>query len=219
MHYTQTHYIIHTQRYAKVNSYAHTPTHPPTHTTYMYTHTPGLKLKHQGHTHPTICYTYTLSPFMDKPVYIDWKIIVNDDIQSQHIRCHALQPGDKIKDLVSSFKRALAKAVVLINTQDNYTLAPELIEGMEKSSFPVIILTKSDGNSLVEFLERFYQDVIARLDVVNTVDVAPALSQQQPSELQQPKDTNVVIKDKRSGSEATGIDIVYHSYTCNDCAV
>ena len=93
---------------------------------------------------------------------------------------------------------------MLINTHDNYTLAPEFTEGMEKSNFLVIILTKSDGNSLVEFLEKFYQDVLARLDVVNSVDVAPALSQQQPSEIQQQKDTTVVTKDRRSGSEATG---------------
>ena len=190
--------------HAHVHKHAHIHTHIHTHT-----HTIGLKLKVQGQTNPNICYTYTLSPFTEKLVLIDWKIIVNDDIQSQHIRCHALQPGDKVKDLISSFKQALAKAVVLINTQDNYTLAPELIEGMEKSSFPIVILTKSDGISLAEFLERHYeQDILARLDIVSMIEVAPTQTQQQVSEVnQQQRDTTVGTRERRS--ETTGI-IIYN---------
>ena len=125
----------------------------------------------KGQPHRSISYTYAVSPFTEKPVQIDWKIIVNnDDIECQHIRCHALQPGDSIKELVSTFKKALAKAVVLINTQDNYTLSPELTEGMEQGGFPVVILTKCDGQSLAEFLEKHYgQDVHAKLDIINTI--------------------------------------------------
>ena len=136
---------------------------------------------------------------------MDWKIIVNDDIQSQHIRCHTLQPGDKIKDLVSSFRKAFAKALVLVNTQNNYTLSPELTEGLERSSFPVVIVTQSDGTSLNEFLERhFGQDVVARLDTVSMV-VPAQQSQQPPSEVLPGKDATGVSKDKKSTSETTGI--------------
>ena len=138
----------------------------------------GLKLKLQDQPHPSVCYNYALSPFVDKPVLIDWKIFVNDDIQSQHIRCHALQPGDKVKDLISSFRRALAKAVVLINTQDKYTLGPEFTKGVARGNYPIIILTKSDGSLLMDKLEEDdgQTEVLARLDVE---DSAVELQQQQ----------------------------------------
>ena len=149
--------------------------------------------------HPSICYPYTLSPFTDEPVHVDWKVIVGDVIQSQHIRFYILQPEDKIKDLISSFTRTLAKAVVFVNTKDNYTLAPKFTDGMEKSSFPIIILTKSNGISLTEFLKKYCnQDILARLDTVSTVDSTPAQNQ---FELSQKKDVTLPIKIK---SEATG---------------
>lgn len=161
----------------------------------------------QGEPQRFASYTYAVSPFTEKPVHIDWKIIVNDDIESQHIRCHALQPGDKIKDLISSFKKPLTKAIVLFNTQDNYALAPELTEGMERGSFPVVILTKTDGQALTEFLEKFYdQDVLARLDIVGRVDTQPAHVLQQLGEVQQAEGSMTPTKGKSSkaGSETTG---------------
>ena len=136
---------------------------------------------------------------MDKLVLIDWKIIVNDDIQSQHIRCHALQPGDKVKDLISSFKRALAKAVVLINTQDNYTLAPEFTEGMTKANYPIVVLTKSDGSSLVDLLDRYYgqTDILARLDVESS---AVELQQEEQTEVEVSTEGSIPLKKPKSDS-------------------
>ena len=161
----------------------------------------------EGQPHPSVSYTYAVSPFTEKPVQIDWKIIVNnDDIECQHIRCHALQPGDSIKELISTFKKALAKAVVLINTQDNYTLSPELTEGMEQGGFPVVILTKRDGQSLAEFLEKHYgQDVHAKLDIINMIETQVAQMQQQPEAA--PSEDSVTqgkVKSARAGSETTG---------------
>lgn len=95
--------------------------------------------------------------------------------------------------------------MVLINTQDNYTLAPELTEGMEQGSFPIVILTKSDGISLAEFLEQYYgQDVLARLDIINMVDTHQ-VQHQQLSEIHQQEDPAMSTKGKRTGSETTGI--------------
>ena len=165
----------------------------------------GLKLKLQGQQLPSACYTYALSPLMDKPVLVDWRIVVNDDdIQSQHVRCHALQPGDNVKELVATFRKALAKAVVLINTQDNYTLAPEFTEGVDKSNYPIVVLTKSDGGSLVELLEKYFgqTDVLARLDVEGmVVDL-----QQEQVELEQSTEGSTQPKkdSKRSDSHGTG---------------
>jgi hypothetical protein len=168
----------------------------------------GLKLKLQDQPHPNFCYTYALSPFVDKPVVVDWKIIINDEIQSQHIRCHALQSGDKVKDLISSFKRALAKAVVLINSQDNYTLAPEFTEGVKKSSFPIVILTKSDGNSLVDVLDRYYgqTEVLARLDIEGSAVEPPQQQEQEQGEVETSAEGSLPPKKK---SESHGMLNMY----------
>ncbi len=66
---------------------------------------------------------------MDKCVPVDWKILVTDDVQSQHIRCHPLQDGDELSMLVSNFKEQHAKAVILVNTQDNYSIDRQFLEG------------------------------------------------------------------------------------------
>ncbi len=89
----------------------------------------GLKLRLKGRTTLIAAYTYALFPRMDKCVPVDWKILVTDDVQSQHIRCHPLQDGDELSMLVSNFKEQHAKAVILINTQDNYSIAPQFLKG------------------------------------------------------------------------------------------
>ena len=61
---------------------------------------------------------------------VDWTVIALEDIKCQHIRCHQLQVNDRLKELVSNFKKAHAVAVVLINTQQNYSIAPHSFEGM-----------------------------------------------------------------------------------------
>ena len=90
----------------------------------------GLKLRLKNCTTTQLAsYTYALYPFMDKCVAVDWKIMVTDDVQSHHIRCHQLQAGDKLSVLLSNFKKQHAKAVILINTQDNYSIVPQFLEG------------------------------------------------------------------------------------------
>ena len=66
---------------------------------------------------------------MYKCVPVDWKPLVTDSIESQHIRCHELQEGNELSMLVANFKGQHAKALVLINTQDNYSFAPQFLEG------------------------------------------------------------------------------------------
>ena len=126
--------------------------------------------------------------------------MVDDEVQSQHIRCHVLQPEDNLQELVSTFKKALAKAVVLVNTQDNYTLAPEFTSGMEKSTFPVVVVTKSDGTSLVKLLESHegQTDILARLDTEGmAVEV-----QQQTDEEKLSTDPGAIGQGKRDGKKS-----------------
>lgn len=67
-------------------------------------------------------------------------------------------------ELVVAFRKVPIEAVVLINTRDNYMLAPEFLEGMDVGSFPIVVMKKSDGLALFRMLECQIE-VLARLDV------------------------------------------------------
>ena len=145
----------------------------------------GLLLKVQEQEKPFAAFTYALTPAMEKATPVNWKILVTEDVQSQHIRCHELQPGDSLAQLVRQYRSAYALAVVVINMEDSYTLAPAFLKEMERDNYPVLVLTKSDGKELLSHLDR-YEDVYvyARVDVESMVDVVtqqPRLHPPQPS--------------------------------------
>jgi len=50
-------------------------------------------------------------------------------IQSEHIRCHGFAPDDDIPQLIAQYHRDHARAVILVNDADNYTLASPSLHG------------------------------------------------------------------------------------------
>ena len=129
----------------------------------------GLKVKLQGEKEPRVCFTYAISPFMDKAINMDWKCISNEDVQSQHIRCHELQSGDNVFELFHQFKKAHSKALILINTQNNYSLDSEFVEKIEKGWYPIVVITKDDGAVLTQLIESHVDQVEAKIDTVSMV--------------------------------------------------
>ena len=97
------------------------------------------------------------------------------------------------------------KAVVLINTQDNYTLAPEFTEGVAKGSYPIVILTKSDGKSLVDMLDRYdgQTEVFGRLDVEGSA-MELQQQQQEQSEVEVSAEGSIPSKKDKGKSESHG---------------
>ena len=132
----------------------------------------GLQLKLDGQDRPFVSFTYALSPLTDKLAPVDWKLLVTtEDTESQHIRCHELQTGDNLPELVASFQNSYAVAVVLINTSDDFTLHSTFLAGTQEGSFPVLLLTKTDGMALLNKVEQFEENVFARISVESFVDL------------------------------------------------
>ena len=119
---------------------------------------------------PTASFTYAFSPLTTDARPMDWKLLVTENVGCQNIRCHKLQAGDKLQELVTGFQETNAKAVVLINTSDNYFLHPSIWTGTEKSSFPVVVLTKSDGVKLLNIVEQHKGNMLAKISVETVVD-------------------------------------------------
>ena len=113
--------------------------------------------------------SYALFPSMEKCVAVDWQCLVTEDEQAENIRLHELEQGQNLPQLLKYFKENWAKAVVLINTTDEYELAEEFVCG--DLPCPVVVVKRSDGEEMVRFLERQPTDMVyARVDAENQVD-------------------------------------------------
>ena len=127
----------------------------------------GLQLKLDSQDCPFVSFTYVLSPLTDKLTPVDWKLLVTEDIEHPHIRCHVLQAGDNLPQLIIGFRKVQALAVVLINTSDNYSLHPTFLSGTQVGHYPVLLLTKGDGMKLLKTVEQSEINVLARIGVEN----------------------------------------------------
>ena len=77
-------------------------------------------------------------------------------IQSEHIRCHGFAPDDDIPQLIAQYHRDHARAVILVNDADNYTLAsPSLHGDVPQADIPVIVVTSQYGETLMSTLNEF----------------------------------------------------------------
>ena len=110
-------------------------------------------------------FTYALSPLTDKLTPVDWKLLVRKDMEYPHIRCHELQAGDNLQQLIAGFQKAHAVAVVLINTSDNYSLHPTFLSGMQEGHYPVLLVRNGDGMVLLNIVEQYEQNVLGRISV------------------------------------------------------
>ena len=127
----------------------------------------GLQLKSAKHQKPFKCFSYALSPLTKEPVDME-KMIWHRDypIQSEHNRCHVLNLDDNIPKLIAQYKHEYARAVILINNADNYTLTlPSLHGDAPQADIPVIVVTSQDGETLMSTLNEFKnsREVIAQI--------------------------------------------------------
>ena len=95
---------------------------------------------------------------MNSPVRVDWKTLTAEGVECQHIRYHQLQKGDNLLTLTDKYRKAHAVAIILVNSENNFQMAPEFTEetvkALKKGNFPVILITSEDGRNLREFINR-----------------------------------------------------------------
>ncbi len=81
--------------------------------------------------------TYAIPSFTRKFNPINWMVVKNtaqqadkeyDDIDSSYVCCHQLSDGDDLAVLLPKFKQEGAKAVMLINANDDY-ICSQFVEG------------------------------------------------------------------------------------------
>ena len=131
----------------------------------------GLKLKIERKVIHHL--SYALFPTLGQSTPVDWTLLELEDIEGEHIRCHELLGNELLEDLFQRYKQADSKAVVLINTEDSHILPPDLVSGVGKPSLPVLVLTKSDGQQILQCLEdtgEIEENVYAKIEAETDVD-------------------------------------------------
>ena len=142
----------------------------------------GLKLTLQYQNDPFRAFTYAPTPLTEGINPVKKKVLVTESVQGDHVFVHKLDPGDNLAQLVAEYRSNSAKAVVVVNTAESYTVHPTHLEGLEKSNFPLLVLTLSDGQKLLKALDQPDDvEVICDIDVESEVDLPTAIPQPKPA--------------------------------------
>ena len=115
-------------------------------------------------------FTYTLSPLTQGINPVKKKVLVTDEVEGDHVRVHELQSTEKLAEIVAGYRtNKCTKAVVIVNIADSLMLEPAHLEGLESSSFPLLVVSQSDGQELKGILDQQH-DVLCDINVESTVD-------------------------------------------------
>lgn len=132
----------------------------------------GLKLYLRQQDYPIAAVDYTIAPFVDSGVSVAKMLLAAIEVEGPHIRWHELQQGQSLPDLISRCQNSEAEALVLINYEGTDVLNSEMISGVMKTTFPVLLLSQKDSCQLMQTLECYKDDALfAKVDVDNQVDV------------------------------------------------
>ena len=127
----------------------------------------------------------------------------DEPIESDHIRCLLLKDGKDGKDgkdldqVVGHFQNIRAKAVVFVNTRDDFMV--EMQHWPKLGTIPVFLLKSSDGNKLLSTVDT--STVSGKIVVESHVDAdAVTVAPKKPTAaVQSPKQSTETKLDSRSG--------------------
>ena len=124
----------------------------------------GLKIKLGQQIIASFTYGHAGDP---KPV--DWKVLAAEDeaIEGEHIRCLPLKEGEDLGQLVEQFQSANAKAIVFVNTREDFMV--EAQHWPKESAIPVLLLKTSDGKKLLTIVDT-NSEVFGQVQVESRVD-------------------------------------------------
>ena len=109
------------------------------------------------------------------------KVLVKDDeVQGDHVVVHQLSTSEKLVQVVGQYRQQRhTKAVVVANTSDSLILEKGFLEGFEGVNYPVVIVSRADGQEILEAVEQEEDDVFCDIEVETTVDAPTHLLREQ----------------------------------------
>ena len=94
---------------------------------------------------------------------VDWQLLKFGEVEGGHIRVHELvegeEEGEGLVAILRDYQAAQSKAVVLINTSETLALPESVGKKLKESvGYPVVVITRSSGDRLLECLSIQYGD-------------------------------------------------------------
>ena len=99
-------------------------------------------------------FSYVFLPGTKICSLVDWQLLVEEHCERENICCLQLQGVKHLATLLEAFKENFSKAVVLINTSDDYNLSSDLTCNLEEIHLPVVLVTRSDGEQILHCLQQ-----------------------------------------------------------------
>lgn len=106
-------------------------------------------------------YSYAWAPVTTSPnssVFDRWFEICEDEATTEHIRCCHLHSTHHLLSKIADCESSKAVAMIVINTENNYRIETQHFpHPLQKGGYPVLVVTKDDGNKLIRELQRYKQ--------------------------------------------------------------
>ena len=102
-----------------------------------------------------------------------WCLTTEEEKEVENIYLHELVEGHQLVNILARIKHA--KAAVLINTTNSYELAAEFVTGIKEVSFPVVIIKRTDGSEVLNYISQS-NSIQACVEAYSGVDINPGQS-------------------------------------------
>lgn len=116
------------------------------------------------------CFDYVPGPFNTSLHPISWVDLTTSEATFPHIRLHELNNEDSLSFFMFTMASVAAtRGIVLINSENNYTLPKKFQSEEQGSQVSVVMVTKETGNELL----KLARDNIREIEVM--VEVPPGM--------------------------------------------
>jgi hypothetical protein len=101
-----------------------------------------------------------------------WWYLVTEEEETENIRLHQLVERQELPSL-AEFKHT--KALILINTVDNYQLAGDIVSSAKEAPLPILVVKQSDGKAILGHLE--FQEGESIFASIGTEETSPQVDE------------------------------------------
>ncbi len=88
-------------------------------------------------------------------LFYEWSTLSSKKIEGDHIRCHLLSEKEDEDELMATIDGFKAAAVILINSRNDHKILRRFVSCVSQEKTPVIIINKSDGDSLINTVNKY----------------------------------------------------------------
>ena len=111
------------------------------------------------------CFEYGLGPFQQAVHSQDWTSLTSTEATYPHIRLHQLREEDSLSNFLSTMASIPATmAVILVNSEDSYTLSSKFHSEEQTPPVPMLVVTKETGKKILHLVEDHPRDVQIKID-------------------------------------------------------